>query len=100
MGNVKIDAAKVAEAKKIGCHSGKKAQNQHIKKCKSVISYVEGASWSGKSRDAFLTFMELIEKYHADVKKNYKKQKKALTALEDYVEDFENTSYSKDVKRL
>lgn len=44
--------------------------------------------------------MELIEKYHADVKKNYKKQKKALTALEDYVEDFENTSYSKDVKRL
>ncbi|AFH78662.1 hypothetical protein MUO_00395 [Listeria monocytogenes 07PF0776] len=43
--------------------------------------------------------MELIEKYHADVK-NYKKQKKALTALEEYGEDFENTSYSKDVQRL
>ncbi|EBF5848113.1 WXG100 family type VII secretion target [Listeria monocytogenes] len=99
MGNVKIDAAKVAEAKKSAEIVEKSLESTH-KKCKSVISYVEGASWSGKSRDAFITFMELVEQYHSDVKKNFKKQKKALNALEDYVEDFENTSYSKDVRNL
>ncbi|MBC1742040.1 WXG100 family type VII secretion target [Listeria welshimeri] len=99
MGNLKIDAEKVAEAKKSAAIVEESLKTTYDK-CKSVISYVEGASWSGKSRDAFLTFMELIEQYHADVKKNYKKQKKALKALEEYVEEFENTSYSKDVRNL
>ncbi|MBC1487313.1 WXG100 family type VII secretion target [Listeria seeligeri] len=99
MGNLKIDANKVAEAKASAKIVGESLDATH-KKCKAVISYVEGASWSGKSRDAFLTFMEIIEQYHADVKKNYKKQKKALNALDDYVKDFEDTSYAKDVKNL
>ncbi|MBC1614474.1 hypothetical protein HB937_14215 [Listeria welshimeri] len=87
MGNLKIDAEKVAEAKKSAAIVEESLKTTHD-------------SWSGKSRDAFLTFMELIEQYHADVKKNYKKQKKALKALEEYVEEFENTSYSKDVRNL
>ncbi|MBF2476206.1 WXG100 family type VII secretion target [Listeria seeligeri] len=99
MGDLKIDADKVAEAKASAKIVEKSLETTH-EKCKAVISYVEGASWSGKSRDAFLTFMELIEQYHADVKKNYKKQKKALNALDDYVKDFEETSYAKDVKKL
>lgn len=99
MGNVKINASKVADAKKSAKVIEESLGTTH-EKCKAVISYVEGASWSGKSRDAFLTFMELIEQYHADVKTNYKKQKKALKALDDYVKDFEETSYAKEVRKL
>lgn len=72
MGNVKIDVVKVVEVKKLVVIVEKSLELIY-KKCKLVIFYVEGVFWSGKLWDVFFIFMELIEKYYVDVKKNYKK---------------------------
>ncbi len=99
MANVKIDAGKVAEAKAQAKIVETSLSAVH-KQCQSLISYVNGAKWDGKTRDAFLTYIELIEKYHAEVKKQYKKQRKALNELQDYEADYEEQFIVREVKRL
>ncbi|MBC1521689.1 WXG100 family type VII secretion target [Listeria aquatica] len=99
MGNVKIKASKVAEAKaqaKIVEDSLRETQ----KKCSDLTSYVASAKWDGKTRDSFLTYIELIEKYHKEVKSRYKKQRKALQKLSEFEADFEESSQVREVKRL
>ncbi|EUJ47065.1 WXG100 family type VII secretion target [Listeria fleischmannii] len=99
MSDLFFDGSKVEEAISSAKLIEDSLQTTH-KKCTSIVQYVNGAKWSGKSRDAFLTYMEIIEQYHADINKNYKKQKKALENLKDYSGDFEESSISTEVKNL
>ncbi|EUJ33939.1 hypothetical protein MFLO_01935 [Listeria floridensis FSL S10-1187] len=99
MADVKISAEKVETAKQQAKIVEDALSSTH-KKCKAIISYASSAKWDGKARDAFLTYMELIEKYHAEVKKEFKKQSKALKNLNGYLADFEDTSEVREVKNL
>ncbi|EUJ16945.1 hypothetical protein MAQA_14399 [Listeria aquatica FSL S10-1188] len=47
-----------------------------------------------------MTYIELIEKYHKEVKSRYKKQRKALQKLSEFEADFEESSQVREVKRL
>lgn len=99
MGSVRIDGDKVNEAK-----SAAKALEQSIEKsydqCDQLISYLNAAEWSGKSRDAFLTYLEIIQKYHYDMKSAVAKQTKALNNLEGYFDDFLQDSSVREVRNL
>ncbi|WP_088825896.1 WXG100 family type VII secretion target [Listeria goaensis] len=99
MSDLVFDGSKVEEAISSAKVIEDSLQTTH-EKCTAIVQYVNSAKWSGKSRDAFLTYMEIIEQYHADVNKNYKKQKKALKNLKSYSGDFEESSISREVKNL
>lgn len=99
MGNVRIHGDKLNEAK-----AAAKALEQSIDKtydhCNQLISYVNSAKWSGKSRDSFLSYLEIIHKYHQDMKLAVEKQTKALNQLDGYLDDFLQDSSVREVKNL
>ncbi|WP_018664844.1 WXG100 family type VII secretion target [Heyndrickxia acidiproducens] len=99
MGSVKIDGAKLNEAR-----SAAKALEESIKSsketCSELISFLHSAEWSGKSRDAFLTYIEIIHKYHSEMAKAVAKQTKALNHLESYMGDFQSDPSVKEVRNL
>jgi hypothetical protein len=99
VGSVRIDGDKVNEAK-----AAAKALEQSIEKtyesCEQLISYLHSAKWSGKSRDSFLSYLEIIQKYHHDMKSAVAKQTKALNNLEGYEDDFLQDGSVREVKNL
>ncbi|MEH7107136.1 WXG100 family type VII secretion target [Bacillus sp. JJ1764] len=99
MGSVRIDGDKVNQAKAAAKsleHSIEKTYDQ----CEQLIAYVHSAEWSGKARDAFLTYLEIIQKYHHDMKSAVAKQTKALNNLENYMDDFLQDGSVKEVRDL
>lgn len=99
MGKVKIDIEKAHEAK-----AAAKALEESIDTtydtCEKLISYIHSAKWSGKSRDTFLTYLEIIQKYHGDLKTAVAKQTTALNHLDGYIDDFLQDGAVKEVKNL
>lgn len=99
MGDVKIDGGKVNEAK-AAAKALEQSINRTYDQCEQLISYVNSAKWSGKSRDAFLTYLEIIQKYHRDMKTAVAKQTKALNNLDGYFDDFLQDSSVREVRNL
>ncbi|MFC4620334.1 WXG100 family type VII secretion target [Camelliibacillus cellulosilyticus] len=99
MGEVKIYGDKAHEAQ-----AAAKALEQSIAsacdQCEALISFLHSAKWRGKSRDAFLTYIEIIHKYNKDLKSALIKQTKAIQHLEDYINDFERDPSVREVKHL
>lgn len=63
-------------------------------------AYVESGKWSGKTRDAFLSYLELIIELNADMKDALKDHTSALDALEKHIEDFSKLSEVQEIKNL
>jgi hypothetical protein len=65
----------------------RKAIEKHVgdslKKAKELKAYVESGKWSGKTRDAFLSYLELIIELNADMKDALKDHTAALDALQN-----------------
>ena len=99
MGSVKIDGNKVNEAK-IAAKAIELSVGKTYASCGKLISYVHAAKWSGKSRDNFLTYIEIIQLYHKDLQSAVEKQTKALNNLDQYVGDFNRDSSVKEVRNL
>lgn len=99
MGDVKIDTGKVHEAK-VAAKALEKSVASTYDQCQKLISTVQSAKWSGKSRDAFLTYIEIIHKYHHDMKSAAAKQTKALNNLDGYLDDFLQDGSVKEVRNL
>ena len=99
MGSVEIDGNKVNEAK-IAAKAIELSVGKTYASCGKLISYVHSAKWSGKSRDNFLTYIEIIQLYHKDLQSAVEKQTKALNNLDQYVGDFNRDSSVKEVRNL
>lgn len=99
MGSVRIYGDKLKEAK-----AAAKALEQSVttayESCDQLISYLNSAKWSGKSRDTFLTYIEIIQQYHQDMKSALEKQTKALNNLEGYFDDFLKDGSVREVRNL
>ena len=99
MGEVKIYGDKVNEAK-----AAAEALEQSIKTsrntCERLISYVSAAEWSGKARDSFLSYLEIIEQYHKGIEEAVVLQTKALNNIEGYMDDFLQDNSVKEVRNL
>jgi uncharacterized protein YukE len=68
--------------------------------CGTLLSYTQAANWDGKSRDAFITYLEIIHQYHNDLNEIVKLQTTALNNLNQYINDFEKDSSVKEVRNL
>jgi len=99
VGSVRIDEEKVNEAK-ASAKVLEQSIEQTYESCEQLISYLHSAKWSGKSRDSFLSYLEIIQKYHHDMKSAVEKQTKALNNLDGYVDNFLQDGSVREVKNL
>ncbi|MUK87587.1 hypothetical protein GMD78_04125 [Ornithinibacillus sp. L9] len=99
MGDVKIDGSKLNEAK-AAARAMESSLKSTYRQCESLISIVQSASWKGKSRDAFITYLEIINQYHKELKEAATLQTKALNNLEGYIDDFKKDSSVREVRNL
>ena len=99
MGSVRIDGDKVNEAK-VAAKALEQSIEQTYESCEQLISYLHSAKWSGKSRDSFLSYLEIIQKYHHDLKSAVAKQTTALNNLDGYFDDFLQDGSVREVKNL
>jgi uncharacterized protein YukE len=99
VGSVKIDGDKVNEAKAAAKTLEQSIQHTY-ETCEQLISYLHSAEWSGKSRDSFLSYLEIIQKYHHDMRSALEKQTKALNNLDGYMDDFLQDSSVREVRNL
>ncbi|WP_040205552.1 WXG100 family type VII secretion target [Neobacillus jeddahensis] len=99
MGSVRIDGDKANEAKAAAIGLEQSIE-QTYESCEQLIAYLHSAKWSGKSRDSFLSYLEIIQKYHHDMKSAVAKQTKALNNLDGYLDDFFQDGSVREVKNL
>ncbi|QHZ45834.1 MULTISPECIES: WXG100 family type VII secretion target [Bacillus] len=88
-------AEALAHAKAIEKHV-----SDSLNKANELKSYVESGRWSGKTRDAFLSYLELIIDLNADMKKALKDHTSSLKHLEKHIGDFSKLSEVKDIQSL
>lgn len=99
MGNVRIHKSNVAEAKK-AAKDLEKSIDTTYNTCETLTSYALSASWEGKTRDSFITYMEILKQYHHEMLTTIQKQTKALNNLETYTNDFRQDNSVKAVRNL
>ncbi len=99
MSEVKINSDRLSEAKKAAASLESSIKGSY-KQCEELISYTHAATWSGKARDSFLTYLEIIFQYHKDLKEAAALQTKALNNLEGYFNDFNNDGSVRKVRNL
>ncbi|MFB6468429.1 WXG100 family type VII secretion target [Cytobacillus sp. Hz8] len=99
MGKVRIHDDKVKEAQ-VAAKALEQSIQTSLTSCNELVSYISGAKWSGRARDAFLSYLEIIQQYHTDMLDAAKKQTKALNNLDGYYQDFLQDCSVKEVRNL
>lgn len=99
MDKVLIHDEKVREAQ-IAAKELEKSLKTTYEQCQQLLSFVHSAKWSGKARDSFLTYMEILEQFHKDMVEAAGKQTKALHNLDGYRSDFLQDSSVREVRNL
>ncbi|KGL46534.1 hypothetical protein BMT55_14735 [Listeria newyorkensis] len=96
---VTIHGDNVGEAKKIANDIDKALKTSYDDATK-LKDYVNSVTWKGKSKKAFVAYLDIIVQYHKDVKSAMKEQTKALENLENYIEAYDSESKVREVKNL
>lgn len=99
MGSVKIDESKLNEAKMAAEEMELSIQTAYDQ-CETLLSQLHAAKWQGKSRDTFVSYLDIIYKYHNDLNEAVKLQTKALNNMSGYMNDFNQDSSVKEVRNL
>ncbi|MBC6310990.1 WXG100 family type VII secretion target [Listeria sp. FSL L7-1582] len=96
---VEIYGDEAKEARKLAKEIDTALKNSYTD-ATSLQSFVHGVTWKGKSKDAFVAYLDIIVQYHKDVKSAMKEQTKALENLETYIEAYDSESKVREVKNL
>lgn len=96
---VTIYGDKVIEAKTIAKEIDNSLKTTYTQ-AKDLQNYVNGVSWKGKSKKAFVAYLDIIVQYHNDVKSAMKEQSKALENLEKYIKAYDSEAKVREVKNL
>lgn len=99
MDEVIIHSRNLGEAKQLAMNLENAVRRTH-RNCQTLISTVAAASWEGKTKDAFLSYLEIIEQYHAELNEAVKLQTTALQNLESYISQFPQDSRVKRMKNI
>ncbi|MFP7493407.1 WXG100 family type VII secretion target [Terribacillus saccharophilus] len=97
--NVQIDGTELDRAQKAARKlrdSIEKAYGQ----CEALQQSATVDGWEGKTNASFITYLELIKQYHADLKDAADLQCQALENLTGYRYDFMNDALVKEVRHL
>lgn len=71
-----------------------------LNECKDLKAFLSSATWKGQARNEFLTYIEIIEKYHDSMNKILSEHTVALKNLEVYTGNFSNDSLVRKVKSI
>lgn len=96
---VEISSSKLNEAR-TAARAIETSLKTAYEQCGTLLSYTQSAKWDGKSRDAFITYLEIIHQYHNDLNEIVKLQTTALNNLKRYMNDFKNDNSVKEVRNL
>lgn len=99
MTDVLIDKDKLNDAKQ-DANSIKNSVKRTEQYCETLLSITSSSSWKGKSKDAFLTYLEIIVQYHHDLSEAVDLQKEALQNLEQYIGEFPQDSRVSKVRNI
>ncbi|EIT87251.1 hypothetical protein A374_01169 [Fictibacillus macauensis ZFHKF-1] len=99
MENLKIDNSKLIEAW-AAAGALEKSLTASYEECDQLLSYLNDATWSGKSRDAFVSFIEIIKKYHKSLKDASHLNTVALEQLKESIDNYSQYKEVVEVKNL
>lgn len=71
-----------------------------LRQAKDLQSTVKHSQWNGKTRDAFLCYLELIIKLNVDMVDALEDHTKALKDLDTHIHTFSNTNEVRIIKNL
>ncbi|SDC36219.1 Proteins of 100 residues with WXG [Terribacillus halophilus] len=97
--DVQIKSSELQQAQKAAKKLAASLEKSY-EQCEALLKAADVDGWEGKSHDSFLTYLELIKQYHADLKEAADLQQKALENLRDYKYDFLNSSLVKEVRHV
>lgn len=61
-------------------------------------NYLNSAGWSGQTRNAFLTYIDLIHQYHSDLLAIMESHNSALSGLKTSVDEYNSSSEVATIK--
>lgn len=99
MDDVVIDQSKLEEAKQLASKVENSVKRTHMY-CETLVSTVASSTWKGESKDAFLSYIEIIEQYHAELSEAVKLQTTAMNNLESYIAEFPQDNRVKRMKSI
>lgn len=100
MDDVIIDKNKLGEAKLLAMNIEDSVSRTSAYSETLVSTTASSSSWEGESRDAFLSYIEIISKYHKELAAIVKLQTDALKSLEGYIEEFPQDGRVKRMKNI
>ncbi|AIK37235.1 MULTISPECIES: WXG100 family type VII secretion target [Bacillus] len=77
-----------------------KGVKESLQQANELKSHVTGSRWNGKTRDAFLCYLELLIQYNSEVADALEGQTKALKELDKNIHSFTNRDEVENIKRL
>ena len=63
-------------------------------------SYLQSAKWSGKTKVAFESYLDIIHKYHKDLRSIMQEHEKAVSGLKKSIDNYNNSSEVSSIKGL
>ena len=63
-------------------------------------TYLEGAAWSGETKDSFQVYLALIHQYHKDLKDIMKDHKTVVNDLKKTIDDYNQCAEVGSIKGL
>lgn len=71
-----------------------------LNQAKDLKAYVTGAKWNGKTRDAFLSYLDLIIQYNSEMVEAFEGHTKALKELDKSIQTYGDIQKVRAIKQL
>lgn len=99
MADLKIDYANLQTAIQLSKDISKELSTSY-QTVTQLRNYLENASWSGETKEAFQVYLALIHQYHKDLKDIMKEHKKAVTDLKKTIDTYNQKPEVESIKGL
>ena len=63
-------------------------------------TYLQSAKWSGKTKVAFESYLDIVNKYHKDLRSIMEEHEKAVTSLKKSIDNYNSSSEVASIKGL
>ncbi|HEK9100046.1 WXG100 family type VII secretion target [Bacillus pfraonensis] len=77
-----------------------KGVKDSLQQAKELQAYVISSHWNGKTRDAFLSYLELLIQFNTKMAEALEGHTKALKELDKHIQSFTNRPEVEGVKKL
>lgn len=71
-----------------------------LQQARELQAYVISSHWNGKTRNAFLSYLELLIQFNTKMAEALEGHTKALKELDEHIQSFTNHPEVKEIKKL